>query len=100
MKAVSYGGDIFPKRYRKFLDKLLEIARIMLRYRLPFYQALYFRYKQLSGHLVRLYNLGWRANRRQMVEIGYVAASIKTILQLLDMEADPHIQKILDEVAA
>ncbi len=100
LKAVSYGGDIFPKRYRKFLDKLLEIARIMLRYRLPFHQALYFRYKQLSDHLVRLYNLGRNANRRQMVETGYITASIKTILQMLDMEADSHIQKILDEVAA
>ncbi len=98
LKTVSYGGDIFEKRYRKFLDKLFEIVRIMLKYRLSFHQALHYRYKQLSRHLTRLYNLGKDVKRKQMVEMGYISASIKTILQMLDIEAEPHIQRILDEI--
>ncbi len=98
----SYGGDIIKKRYRKFIDKLLEIVRIMLKYRLPFREAIMFRVKRLELRLNKLYEeVGgvWELmNQRKLKETYHVAASLKAYRSILRITGDDNISKIIEEV--
>ncbi len=99
---TSYGGDITKKRYRKYLDKILEVSRLMLKYRLTFEQAVLFRARRLERHLKHIYEQvggAWELmSQRRLREAYHVAASLKAYREILRITGEDAISRIIDEV--